>query len=81
MSRMPLSSLSRVSILRAAAVVAITGLLWGLAACSDEDLVDTVPPPWPTSTVEGPVDGPQGVPASLLPEDIPTGVRTGLPGG
>lgn len=53
---------SRQTWLRAAAVAVITGSLTLAAACSDEDTVDTVPPPWPTRTVTEP--GPQSVPRS-----------------
>ena len=49
-SRMPLGSLSRAGALRATAVVVITASVWAAAACSDEDVVDTIPPPRPNRT-------------------------------
>jgi hypothetical protein len=47
----------RESLLRGAAVVAITASLTLAAACSDEDVVDTIPPPRPnhTRTTDGPM--------------------------
>lgn len=50
----------RASLVRGAAVVVITGAVTLAAACSDEDLVDTIPPPRPqhTLTGDGPVVGP-----------------------
>ncbi|OFE18874.1 hypothetical protein BA895_01510 [Humibacillus sp. DSM 29435] len=53
---------SRTTWLRAAGVVAITATITLAAACSDQDTVDSVPPPWPTRTVQP--DGPAGVPGS-----------------
>ena len=47
---MPLGSLSRAGALRAAAVFVITASVWAAAACSDEDVVDTIPPPRPNRT-------------------------------
>ena len=58
---MPLGSLSRESVLRGVAVVAITTAVTLAAACSDEDTVDTIPPPWPdrtTSHATAPAAGP-----------------------
>lgn len=50
------------SLLRAAAVVAITGSITLAAACSDEDVVDTIPPPRPQHTM---TDGPMvSIPSS-----------------
>ncbi len=69
-SRMPLSRLSRASVLRAVGVVVITATISVAAACSNEDTVDAVPPPWPTAT-QSP-DGPQGVPASQPSDSAPT---------
>lgn len=42
---------SRETWLRIVGVVVITATITVAAACSDEDTVDTVPPPWPTPTV------------------------------
>jgi hypothetical protein len=62
------------SALRAVAVVAITASITLAAACSDEDLVDTIPPPRPqhTMTDDGPLVGP---PASTE-EPTPTSTST-----
>lgn len=51
------SRLSRESALRGVAVVVITGTITLAAACSDEDVVDTIPPPRPnpTTSTEGPM--------------------------
>lgn len=56
----PLRRVSRSSLLRGTAVVVITGAISLAAACSDEDLVDTIPPPRPqhTMTDDGPMVGP-----------------------
>lgn len=55
-----LQRVPRSSLLRASAVVAITATITLAAACSDEDLVDTIPPPRPqhTMTDSGPMVGP-----------------------
>lgn len=60
-SGMPLGRLARTrslsSVARFAAVVAITGSVTLAAACSEEDVVDTIPPPRPdrtSSSVVGP---------------------------
>lgn len=47
---MPLGRVSRASLLRGAGVVVITTIVWAAAACSNEDTVDTIPPPWPSPT-------------------------------
>jgi hypothetical protein len=47
---MPLRRVSRGSLLRGAGAVVITAVVSIAAACSDEDTVDTIPPPWPSST-------------------------------
>jgi hypothetical protein len=51
---------TRESWLRAAAVTVITATITLAAACSDEDTVDTIPPPWParTTTPDGPPQPP-----------------------
>lgn len=56
--------IARESLLRAAAVVVITGTITLAAACSEEDVVDTIPPPRPNPTqfTEEPVSD---VPVSL----------------
>ncbi|MEO6997487.1 MAG: hypothetical protein ABI112_05335 [Terracoccus sp.] len=58
MTRQPLRS----TWLRVVGVTAITATIALAAACSDQDTVNTVPPPWPTRTVK--LDGPASVPAS-----------------
>lgn len=55
---------SRESWLRGLAVAVITATVTLAAACSDEDTVDTIPPPRPSRTTT--VDGPQGVPAPVV---------------
>jgi hypothetical protein len=55
---------SRESWLRGLAVAVITGTVTLAAACSDEDTVDTIPPPRPSRTTT--VDGPQGVPRPVV---------------
>lgn len=47
----------RESLLRGVAVVVITASVTLAAACSDEDVVDTIPPPRPnhTRTTDGPM--------------------------
>ncbi|WP_347351678.1 hypothetical protein [Intrasporangium sp.] len=75
---MPLTRLSRDSVLRAAGVVVITAAVSIAAACSNEDTVDTVPPPWPTPTVaglEGPVVPDEG--GAPAPTPATTGAATG----
>jgi hypothetical protein len=56
----------RESFLRGGAVVAITASLTLAAACSDEDVVDTIPPPRPnhTRTTDGPM---VSIPSSTAP--------------
>ncbi|GAA6524819.1 hypothetical protein IDVR_06140 [Intrasporangium sp. DVR] len=67
---MPLGALTRAQFLRATAVATITGSIWAAAACSDEDVVDTIPPPRPnrtsTSTTSTPTTGtvPTGSPGT-----------------
>jgi len=54
---MPLGWLGRVRAVRAGTVGIVVALVWSTSACSDEDLVDTIPPPRPnrtTSVVTGP---------------------------
>ena len=54
---MPLGRLGRVRAVRAGTVGIVVALVWSTSACSDEDLVDTIPPPRPnrtTSVVTGP---------------------------
>lgn len=50
------------TLVRGAAVVVITSAVTLAAACSDEDLVDTIPPPRPQHTLTG--DGPMLGPPS-----------------
>lgn len=61
MGRMPPRRVSRENVLRGVAVAVITAAITLAAACSDEDTVDTVPPPWPTRTTTP--DGPPKPPA------------------
>ncbi|HET8594734.1 MAG TPA: hypothetical protein VFM07_05760 [Intrasporangium sp.] len=56
---MPLTGPSRARVLRATGVVLITAVVWGAAACSDEDTVDTIPPPWPSATNQSLDEGPR----------------------
>ncbi len=58
---MPSARTSRETLLRAAAVTLITATITLAAACSDEDTVDTIPPPWPTRTTTP--DGPPRPPS------------------
>lgn len=69
---MPPGSLSRASILRAVGVLVITATVTIAAACSDEDTVDTVPPPWPTPTQRAThmSEGPRGVPTGDYSEAV-----------
>lgn len=54
----------RATSLRVLGVVAITTVITLAAACSDQDTVDTVPPPWPTRTVKAPGPTPTPHPTS-----------------
>ena len=65
---MPSARVSRETALRGVAVAAITAAITLAAACSDEDTVDTVPPPWPTRTTT-----PDGPPK---PPSVPTTTST-----
>jgi hypothetical protein len=58
---MSLGRVSRASVLRGVGVVVITAAVGIAAACSDEDTVDTIPPPWPSATTStrGLDEGPQ----------------------
>jgi hypothetical protein len=60
--------------LRIAGVAVITTAVTLAAACSGEDTVDTVPPPWPTRTVtpEGPPGPPAQPQTSTITEVTPT---------
>ncbi|RKT78983.1 hypothetical protein DFJ68_2437 [Terracoccus luteus] len=64
----PTNRPGRATWLRATAVLAITASVTLAAACSDEDTVDTVPPAWPTPTVDLPT-----VPVVPLPSVSGTG--------
>ena len=66
---MPPGRVSRETVLRAAAVTLITATITLAAACSDQDTVDTVPPPWPTrsATPMGPGVPPQPTPTTAAP--------------
>jgi len=59
---MPSARVSRENLVRGVAVALITGVVTLAAACSDEDTVDTIPPPWPTRTTKP--DGPPQPPTS-----------------
>ncbi|WP_330476205.1 hypothetical protein [Terrabacter sp. C0L_2] len=65
---MPSARVSRENLVRGVAVALITGVVTLAAACSDEDTVDTIPPPWPTRTTKP--DGPPQPPTSST--TIPT---------
>ena len=58
---MPFARPSRAGLLRGLAVTVITATITLAAACSDEDTVDTIPPPWPTRTTSP--DGPPQPPS------------------
>lgn len=76
---MPLGSLSRASALRAAAVAVITATVWALAACSDEDLVDTIPPPRPnrtTTSTDAQTTPPANTPVTTSPTSSATTTST-----
>jgi hypothetical protein len=77
---MPLSGLSRAGALRAAGVVVITAVVSMAAACSDEDTVDTIPPPWPNATNQSLDDGPK-VPTSTTTTTPSTSHRGTAPTG
>ncbi|MDN5795429.1 MAG: hypothetical protein L0H79_06715 [Intrasporangium sp.] len=68
---MPLTRISRAGVLRVTGVLVITAAVSIAAACSDEDTVDTIPPPWPTPTIRSLDDEPQA----------PTGARAPTPSG
>ena len=61
---------------RLAAVALITATITLAAACSDQDTVDTVPPPWPTRTTTP--DGPPRPPAQPTTTPAPTSAVTQL---
>lgn len=61
---MPLTGLSRAGALRAAGVILITSVVSIAAACSNEDTVDTIPPPWPNATNMSLDQGPTPAPTS-----------------
>ena len=71
---MPSARVSRESVLRAVGVTLITAAITLAAACSDEDTVDTVPPPWPTRTTT-----PDGPPQPTPTEPAPTSTETQVP--
>ena len=70
---MPSARPTRASVLRAVAVTVITAPIAFAAACSDEDTVDTIPPPWParTTTPDGP-PRPPSVPTTPAPTSTVT---------
>jgi len=69
---------SRATWLRAAAVTLITATITLAAACSDQDTVDTIPPPWPTRTTtpDGPPQ-PPSQPTPTAPEPPSTATQAG----
>jgi hypothetical protein len=67
---MPSRRVSRENVLRGVAVAAITAAITLAAACSDEDTVNTVPPPWPTRTTSP--DGPPKPPSVPTTSKPPT---------
>lgn len=70
---MPSGRPTRASVLRAVAVTVITATITLAAACSDEDTVDTIPPPWPARTTTP--DGPPH-PPSVTTKPAPTSTVT-----
>ena len=56
---MPPGWLPRAGVVRGVAVLVITGSVALGAACSDEDTVDTIPPPRPGRTTT--IEAPQGI--------------------
>ena len=70
--------MSRATWLRAAAVTLITATITLAAACSDQDTVDTIPPPWPTRTTtpDGPPQ-PPSQPTPTVPEPSSTATQAG----
>jgi hypothetical protein len=74
---MPSARVPRDTLLRAAAVALVTAGVTLAAACSDEDTVDTVPPPWPTRTTQP--DGPpqqRSAPTTTTPAPTSTSTST-----
>ena len=71
---MPSARVSRESALRAVAVTLITAANTLAAACSDEDTVDTIPPPWPVRTTTP--DGPPQPPSVSTTTPAPTSTIT-----
>lgn len=75
--------MTRATLLRGAAVVAITASVTLAAACSDEDVVDTIPPPRPQHTLSdtgpqvGPPAGTEGTEGTEEP--TPSSTSTGSP--
>lgn len=76
---MPSARVSRATVVRAAAVAVITGALTLAAACSDEDTVNTVPPPWPTQTTTP--DGPPRPPSAPTTTTTTSPTSTARPSG
>ena len=70
--------MSRATWVRAAAVTLITATITLAAACSDQDTVDTIPPPWPTRTTtpDGPPQ-PPSQPTPTVPEPSSTVTQAG----
>ena len=71
--------MTRATWLRAAAVTVITATVTLAAACSDQDTVDRVPPPWPTRTTtpDGPPKPPsQPTPTTSVTPVTPTATAT-----
>lgn len=71
--------MTRETLLRGAAVVAITASIALAAACSDEDVVDTIPPPRPrhSMTDSGPLVGPSASTQTPTPSTTRTSTGTG----
>lgn len=79
--------MTRETLLRGAAVVAITASVTLAAACSDEDVVDTIPPPRPQHTLSdtGPQVGPPAGAGDMegtedTGEPTPSSTSTSSPG-
>ncbi|MGW5240766.1 hypothetical protein ACWEOW_17690 [Monashia sp. NPDC004114] len=74
---MPSRRLTRGGVVRGVAVAVITATITFAAACSDQDTVDTIPPPWPVRTTvpDGPAGPPRATGTSTI-SVVPTPTRT-----
>jgi hypothetical protein len=67
----------RESVVRGVAVAVITASITLAAACSDEDVVDTIPPPRPNPVTS--TDGPMVSFPTTTPESTSTSTTTTAP--